>query len=109
VRQAGLLGRAEVHAAAVLGAHVVALAVELGRVVHQEENLQDLAGADLRRVIHQLDHLGAAGGAGAHLLVGGRGGLAVAVAAFHVQHAAHLLEHRLGAPEAAAGQHDGFA
>ena len=58
-----------VDAAAVLRADVVALAVERGRVVHDEEDLQDLAQRDLGRIEFQLDHLRMAGAAGADLLV----------------------------------------
>ena len=69
-----------VDAAAVLGADVVALAVQRGRVVHDEEDLQHLAQRDLRRVELDLDHLGVAGAAAADLLVGRVERLAVAVA-----------------------------
>jgi hypothetical protein len=64
-------GVVQVDAAAVLGAAVVALAVQRGRVVDDKEDLQNLAQADLLRVVFQLDHFVVAGGAGAHLLVAG--------------------------------------
>jgi len=97
-----------VDAAAVLRADIVALAVERGRVVHHEEDLEDFAQADLRRVEFELHHLGVAGAAGADLFVGRLDGLAVAITRLHVEHALHPVEHRLGAPEAAATEHDGF-
>ena len=43
--------------------------------------------------------------ASGHLLIGGIGLLAAAVAALHIQHPGELLEIVLQAPEAAAGQH----
>jgi hypothetical protein len=87
---------------------VVALAVQRGGVMDDEEDLQDLPRADQRRVITQLDDLVAAGAPGADVFVAGPRGLAVAVAGFDIGDATHVLEHRFGAPEAAAAEHQGL-
>ncbi|MCY1556370.1 hypothetical protein D9M68_931100 [compost metagenome] len=97
----------EVDAAAVLRAHVVALAVGRGRIVDHEEDLQDLACADDGRVVFELHDFVAAGAAGAHVFITRSFGLAVAVAGLDVGDAAHLFVDGLGAPEAAAAEHDG--
>jgi hypothetical protein len=108
-RHRGLLGRGPVDAAAVLRAHVGPLAVGRGGVVDREEDGQQLAHADHRRVVDEFDDLGAAGAAAAHVLIRRARGLPVAVARLDVEHAAHAVEHRLGAPKAAARQHQGFS
>src|SRR6476661_9376231 len=102
-----LLVVAVVDPAAVLRADVVALAVQRGGVVHDEEDLQDLPRADLRRVVGELHHLVVAGAAGAHLLVAGVVERAVGIARLDVGHSAHVHVDGFGAPEAAATQHDG--
>src|SRR6185369_6946818 len=94
---------------AILRAGVRALAVQLRRVVHDgEEDLQDLAVADLLRIVLDLDRLGVSGRAGAdHGVV--RGHLAAAGIAGHgVEHASGVLVYALHAPEAAAGDHGGL-
>ena len=101
-----VLGVVVVDAAAVLRTHVIALAVERGRVVGVEEDFQDFCQADFVGVERQANHLGMAGVALADLLVGGVDGVAVGIAAFHVGNAAHAVEHGFGAPEAAAAQGD---
>ena len=103
-----VFGVVVVDAAAVLRAHIVALAVEGGRVVGVEEDFQDFFQADLVGIERQAHHLGMAGVALADLLVRGVDGVAVGVAAFHVGDATHAVEHGLGAPEAAAAQGDGL-
>ena len=105
----GTVGRVgEVDAAAVLRAHVVALAVERGRVVGAEEDLEDLAHADHLRIERELHHLRMAGLARADLLIGGRRHLAVGIAALHVGHAAHAVENGFRAPETTTTQSNGF-
>ena len=94
-----VLGVVVVDAAAVLRAHVVALAVEGGRVVGVEEDFQNFFQADFVGVEREAHHLGVAGVALADLLVAGVDGVAVGVAAFHVGDAAHAVEHGFGAPE----------
>jgi hypothetical protein len=108
VGQGFLFGRGEVDAATVLRAGIVALAVQRGGVVNHEEDLQDLPRADLCRVIAQLDDLVAAGATGADVFVAGPLELAVAVAGLDIGDATHVLEHRFGAPEAAAAEHQGL-
>src|SRR5690606_23801250 len=91
---------------AVLAADVIALAVLLGRVVrHRQEDLQQLPVADLPGPVTDADGLGMAGTAGADRLVVGGVGAAAGVTRQHLGHAGQAAEHRLGAPEAAAGQY----
>jgi len=101
-----LLGRAEVNAASVLGAPVIALGIERGRVVDHKENFQKFTRADVCRVIHQLHHLDMASLATAHLLVARVNRLAVAVARFHIQHTFDAHKHGFRAPEAATTEGD---
>eukprot|EP01025_Chloroclados_australasicus_P065450 TRINITY_DN8919_c0_g1_i4.p3 TRINITY_DN8919_c0_g1~~TRINITY_DN8919_c0_g1_i4.p3 ORF type:complete len:359 (+),score=80.99 TRINITY_DN8919_c0_g1_i4:28-1077(+) len=94
--------------AAVVRADVAALAVEGGRVVRGEVDLeQGFVGDDLR-VVHDADRLGVAGRAGGDLLVGDGldvgADVATGVAARDVVDALELLEDALDAPEAAAGE-----
>ena len=103
-----LVGIGVVNAAAVLGAHIIALLVQGGGIVHHEEDFKDLARADLRRVISEFDHFIAASAARAHLLVARLRNLAIAVTAFDIGNAAHLNVDRFGTPKTAATQHDGF-
>ena len=66
---------------AILGADVIALAVELGRVVDREEDVEQVAIADLVGIEGDADRLGMAGVAAAYLLVGRIGGLPAGIAA----------------------------
>lgn len=95
-----VLGVVVIDAAAVLRAHIVALAVEGGGVVGVEEDFQDFLQADGVGIKRQAHHLGVAGVTLADLLVAGVVGVAVGVAAFHVGDAAHADKNRFGAPEA---------
>ena len=104
----GVVGVLKIDAAAVLRAHVVALAVEGGRVVGVEEDFQDFFQADLVGIERQAHHLGMAGVALADLLVRGVDGVAVGVAAFHVGDAAHAVEHGFGAPKTTTTERDGL-
>ncbi len=65
---------------AVLGAHICALAVEGGRVVDGEEDVQDIVEGDDRGVEGDTNHLGMARGAAAHLFVAGVWAFAASVA-----------------------------
>ena len=87
---------------AVLRAHVSALAVERGRVVNGEEDVQDVFEGDHTRVKGDLDHLGMSGGTAAHLFVGGIWTSSARVARDHVRDALDLVKDRLEAPEASA-------
>ncbi|KIU01644.1 hypothetical protein QU38_00570, partial [Staphylococcus aureus] len=88
----------------ILGADVVALAVELGRIVRRQEDVEDLAIADLVGIEAHPDRLGMAGRAGADFLVG-RVFLGPSdIAALDRLHADHVVEHGFGAPETAPGQ-----
>src|SRR5436305_12543580 len=55
---------------AILRADVVALAVELGRIVRREEDVEQVAVIELRGVEADADRLGVPGIATAYLLVG---------------------------------------
>src|SRR5205085_1697761 len=81
-----------------------ALAVELGWIVGCEEDVEDVAIAHLVGVEGHPDRLGMAGVAAADLLVGRVGDMAADIAALDLADADNVLEHRLGAPEAPAGQ-----
>ncbi len=97
-----------VDATAVLRTHVIALAVERGRVVGVEEDLQDFFQADFVGVERQAHHLGMAGVALADLLVRGVDGVTVGVAAFHVGNAAHAVKNGFGAPKTTTTERDGL-
>ena len=83
-------------------ADVIALAVELGRVVGGEEHVEDVVVGDLIGIEGHADRLGMAGVAAADLPVGRVVDVAADIAAFDRAHPDHVLEHRLGAPEAPA-------
>lgn len=100
-------GLAEDHRT-VLAAPVMPLAVGRGGVVGGEEHQQQLGKADLLRVELEAHHLRVAGPARTHLVIAGCRQLAAAVAGFHPGHAAQGGKHRLGTPEAATTQSDGF-
>src|SRR4030095_6803536 len=94
---------------AILRADIGALAVELGRVVHDgEEDLQNLAVGNLLRVVFDLDRFGVTGPAARHQIVVGGLLAAAGVAGDGVDYAGGVLEHALHAPEAAAGEHGGL-
>ena len=95
--------------AAVLRAVVGALVVQLGRVVrHREIDLQDFSVGDLLRVERDLHRLGVAGARRAHGVVVGVLLGAAGIAGHGLGDALGVLEHRLHAPEAAAGDHRGL-
>ncbi len=96
-----LLRRGGERRAAVLRAHVVALAHALGRVVGLPEGLQQARVGQHRGVEHHLDGLGVAGTGGAHLLVRGVRRVPALVADGRGVDPGQLPEHPLGAPEAA--------
>ena len=89
---------------AILGADVIALAVELGRIVGGEEDVEQLVIGDRVGIEGDPDRLGMAGVAAADLPVGRVGDMAADIAALDLRDADHVLEHRLGAPEAPARQ-----
>ena len=103
-----MLGPIVVDAAAVLRSHIVALAVQGGRVVGVEEDFQDFLQADFVSIERQAHNLGMACVALADLLVSGIDGVAIGVATFHVGNAAHTVKHRLGAPKTTTTERDGL-
>ena len=95
-----VLGRED--GAAVLRADVVALAIELGRVMGAHKHVEDLLERNPVAVIGHAHALGMAGGSAAYLLVGRIGLVSADIAAFDPAHADDVLHHCLGAPEASA-------
>ena len=103
-----LVGRGRPHRRAVLGADVVAVAVEVGGVVVlPEDPQQGLAARPADGGVVGHPHgLGVTGGPGAHLLVGGVGRGAAHVADGGDHHPVLAPQYALHAPEAAARQVD---
>ena len=94
-----------VDGAAVLRAHVVALAHALGRIVVFPEHLEQLLEAHLGRVERNQHYFGVAGAAAACLFVGGVGRVAAGVTNRGAEHLGHLPELALGAPETTHAKH----
>src|SRR5262249_37421095 len=84
---------------AVVCAIVVALMIQLRRIVGVEEDVQQLIVRDPLGIVGHADHLGMARVAIAHSLVIGRLFFAPGVAARDANHALNLLKGRLGAPK----------
>src|SRR4051794_31760814 len=94
---------------AILRADIIALPVELGRVMRCEEHIEQVAIADLILVEGQPDCLGMTRVSAADLLVGRVRYGTADIAAFDLLDADHVLEYRLGAPETSACQSRDFA
>ena len=86
----------------VLGPAVRPLAVEGRRIVHGEEDAQDVDERDRLRVERDLDRLGVARRIRAYGFVGRVRETAAGVSHFDLLHASEFLEDRLEAPEAPA-------
>ena len=99
-----LFGGMEKDGGSVLCARVVALAVEGGGVVNEEEDFEEIGERDEAGVEFDLDNLGMAGFAGADFLVGGLDGVAAHVAGVDGGDAADFEVDGFEAPEAAAGE-----
>ena len=99
-----MLGRSGEDGGAVLGADIVALAVEGGGIVDGEEDVQQVGVRDAGRVEGDLHDLGMTGATGADLLVAGVGGGAAGITGDDIRDANHLVEDGFEAPEAAAGK-----
>ena len=93
---------------AVLGAHVVALAVEGGGVVNGEEDVQDIGVGDLRGVEGDAHDFRVTSAAGTHLLVGGIDVGTAGVTGDDIGDAGDLVEDGFEAPEASAGEDGDF-
>src|ERR1700694_49759 len=89
---------------AILCPHVATLRVEGSRIVESEEHPEQVAITDDRGIEGDLHDLGVAGRAGAHGLIARIGDVAAGVARLDLADAPQLLEDRLEAPEAAAGE-----
>ena len=101
-------GRGGEDGGAVLGADVVALAVEGGGIVDGEEDVQQVGVGDASGVEGDADDLGMTGAPGADLVVGGVGGGATGIAGDDIGDAEDLVEDGFEAPEAAAGEDGGL-
>lgn len=93
--------------AAVLRAHVVALAVGRRGVVHLPEGREEVVQGGFRHVEDEAADLDVAGVAVANLLVGRVDHVATLVATGDAQDAGELLEDRFRTPEAARAEGDG--
>src|SRR3546814_15928003 len=87
---------------AILGADIIALPIELRRVMNMKEDIQNVVIADHGRIEFHAHRLGMAGVAVADLAIGRRGHMPAGVAVFDREHAVQIIEDRLDAPEAAA-------
>ena len=88
----------------IAGAHVIALPVASGRIVDLEEEFEQRAIARDRRVEGDLNRLGM----GPVIVVGGVRNVAAGIADARLDHAGHLSDQVLHAPEAAACQNRPF-
>ena len=104
-----LLWIGKVNATSVLGAAVIALAIQSGGVVDDKENFQQHPGTDDLGVIDQPHHLVVARHARADLLIRWVAALAIAIARFNVQDTFNLDKDSFGAPEAAAPKNQSFS
>ena len=92
----------------ILRANVVVLAVQRSRVVsHREVDLEQLAVSDPGRIVRNPERLRVTGVALLDPFVVRRLRRAAGVSSFGVDHAFHMFEDSLHAPEAAAGEHRG--
>ena len=89
-------------ARAVLRADVIALPIELGRVMDGEEDLKERFVGDDGRVKLDFHHLGVAGGAAADRLVGGMGVVATCVGGERRLNAVDLFVSAFNAPKASS-------
>src|SRR5258705_2546801 len=93
---------------AVLGADVVALAVEGRGIVDGEEDAEEVLVRDLVRVVGDFHRLRMSATPAANLVVGGIGGLAADVARLHGVDPFQLVENRFQAPETPSGERCNF-
>ena len=88
---------------AILGADIVALPVQLGRIMRTQKDVVKLGQRDLLVVECDPHAFGMAGIARADLLVGRVRLVPADIAALYFADADHVFHHRFGAPEAPAG------
>ncbi len=99
-RRVALRVRMGEHDRTVLRADVVALPVQLGRIVRREEDLEDLAIADACRIECHVDDFRVARIALADVAIAGIARMAARVARLDGRHAVDVEKHRLRAPKA---------
>ncbi len=87
---------------AVLCADIIALPIELRRIMSGEMNVEDVGVADECWIISHPDRLRMASIAAAHLLVSRIDNAAADIAALNRDHPGQALKHRLNTPETAA-------
>ena len=92
--------------APVLGPHVVALAVQLRRVVGREKHAKHGAVVNDVGVVLEFHHFSVAGALAADLLVGGVLNMASCIARPSRKHALQVLHRRFDAPEASSTNHE---
>ena len=92
----------------ILRPHVVALSVELRRIVDRKKYLEDLAVADLPGVELNLDHFGVTRPAVAHLLVARTRDVAARIPRFDGNDAVEIDINRFQTPETTSAQRSGF-
>ena len=80
-------------------ADIVALAVELSRIVRREEDVEQVVIADDIGFEGHANGFRMAGVPSADLLISGIGDVAARVAAFDLRHAHDVVEHGFGAPK----------
>src|SRR5579864_4374712 len=104
LRDAHLLRRVGEDHRPILCSMVGTLAVELCRVVHLEEEIDQLFVTDLRRIEGNLDDLSVVGGAAAHLTVARICDMTAGIAGYNVTDAGHLAKEGLHAPKASGAK-----
>jgi hypothetical protein len=91
-----------------LGAAVIPLPIEGGRVVNDKENFKQNPSADYLWVVAQSDNLVVAGIAPTYLLISRVNGPTVAIARLHIENAFDLNIDSLSAPKAPTAEDQSF-
>lgn len=88
----------------VLRSHVIALAIERGRIMDREKNVQNFTVAYPAGIKGDTDNFNVPGIAVAHLAIGGIINMTSHITRLNRRDALHAVEHRLQAPETSAAQ-----
>ena len=91
-----------------MGANVIALPIELGRIVGREEDIQQIVVGDSVGIEGHADRLGMTCVTAANLLVRRIDDIAADVSAFDGLHSYDVVEYGFGAPEAPACENSDF-
>lgn len=103
-----LLRRMVKNCGTILGADIIALAIEGGRVMDAEKDFQKFSIGNDGGIKCQVNDFGMSGGAAADRFICRMCDAASHVSGFDRLHAVDLVEHRFQAPEAASGQRRRF-